>query len=277
MNLCDMTPHIRFASKIHCAAQGSSVKVTDCRIFYVTAGEAVLSIDGQDYLLRPHCLFYCCAGSRYSINTPTGFDPICINFDLSQRHSSDILPYPPRSDHWDTMPIHFDEIDNSAFLNSHFYMEQASSFYNSILCIVEEFSTKEPYFQPLCGSLLKELLIRLHRPSIDTIPKKIQQVKDYIDTHYATELNNSQLAAMVGYHEIYLNRIFLACLGMNLHEYLLNVRLNRASYLILNTDLPLNAVSEQTGFHSYPHFSSSFRKHFGFPPAQYRKNHRTEI
>lgn len=277
MNLCDITPYIRFASKIHYAAQGNAVKVTDCRIFYITAGEAELSIDGQVYLLKPHSLFYCCAGSNYSIYAPAGFDPICINFDLSQIHSTDSLPYPPRSDHWDAMPINFDEIGDSAFLNSHFYIGQANSFYNSVLNIVKEFSAKEPHFQPLCGSLLKELLIRLHRPSTDAIPKKIQQVKDYIDTHYPSDLTNTQLAAMVGYHEIYLNRIFLACLGMNLHEYLLNTRLNQACYLILNTDLPLSMIPEQTGFHSYPHFSSSFRKHFGLSPAQYRKNHQSGI
>lgn len=277
MNLCDIAPHIRFASKIHYTSQGSCARVTDCRIFYVTAGNAAISINGQDYLLQPHSLFYCCAGSRYSIYTPSGFDPICINFDLSQDHNAETIPYPPRRDHWDTMPINFDEITDSSFLNSHFYIEQATGFYDAIVSIINEFSAKEPYFQPLCGSMLKELLIRLHRPSTDTIPQKIQRVKDHIDNHYATDLTNAQLAAMVGYHEIYLNRIFLSCLGMNLHEYLLNTRLNRASYLILNTDLPLNMIPEQTGFHSYPHFSSSFRKHFGFSPAQYRKNHLSGI
>jgi len=80
------------------------------------------------------------------------------------------------------------------------------------------------------------------------------------------------LADLVGYHEYYLNRIFTAYVGQSLHAYLMNIRLSRASYLILNTDMDLKDIPEQAGFSSYPHFSAAFKRVYGYAPAKYRKH-----
>ena len=99
----------------------------------------------------------------------------------------------------------------------------------------------------------------------------------YIEENYEKHLTNKELAALAGYHEYYLNRLFLAATGGNLHSYLLKVRLNRAAYLILNTDLSLQEIQAMVGFNSYPHFSSSFKQQFGFSPAQYRRGLKNRI
>ena len=67
MNLCQVNPHLRFASDIHYNDPLNRVKVTDCRIFYISAGRAELSIGSQTFTLQPGTLFYCSAGSVYTI------------------------------------------------------------------------------------------------------------------------------------------------------------------------------------------------------------------
>ena len=82
---------------------------------------------------------------------------------------------------------------------------------------------------------------------------------------------------MVGYHEYHLNRLFAKYVGMNLHQYLLKVRLNQASYLILNTEQSLQAIAAQTGFSDYAHFSHAFKQLYGYAPIQYRKQLKEKI
>ena len=277
MKLCDVNPHIRFAAKIHYVSSGSTVKVTDCRIFYTTAGQAQLRIANHCYTLKPDSLFYCPAGSTYTIEAPDGFDPICLNFDMSQEHNDSMIPFPPSGGDWDAMPVFHNHVEDSNVLNDHVYVENAEELYPAIHKILDVYSKQSPYFREHGSCSLKKLLLLLHRDPQAAIPPKIEIVKSYMDQHYASDITNKELAGLVGYHEYYLNRTFLATMGSSLHEYLLKVRLNRASYLILNTDLPLKAIPEQVGFHSYPHFSNYFKQYFGLSPAEYRKNLRTSI
>ena len=276
MKICDINPHIRFAAKIHYTSPGTPVKVTDCRIFYTMQGSAKLRIANHIYDLLPNSLFYCCAGSEYTIEAPSGFDPICLNFDMTQGHNEVIVPFPP-STNWGNMDIYFDTIQDSDLLNNHCYLEDAEELLPVIRKILDFFANQPPYFREHSSCSLKKLLLLLHRDPQAVLPPKIELIKTYIAQHFAEDITNRDLAKLVGYHEYYLNRTFLAHTGSSLHEYLLKVRLNHASYLILNTDLPLKAVPEQVGFHSYPHFSNYFKQHFGLSPAEYRKNLKSSI
>lgn len=248
----------------------------DCRIIYVTEGNAKLRIANQVHSLVPHSLFYCCAGSVYTIEAPQGFDPICLNFDLTQTHNDIIAPYPPVTD-WKNVTITSDAVEDSDILGGYLFLENAEELFAPIQKILDLFFQQSHYFREHGSCTLKKLLLLLHRDPKAAIPPKIELVKSYVEQHYAEDITNAVLARLVGYHEYYLNRTFLAHTGSSLHEYLLKVRLNRASFLILNTDLPLKAIPDQVGFRSYPHFSSYFKQHFGLSPAEYRKNLRNSI
>lgn len=277
MKLCDINPHIRFASKIHYFAACRSVKVTDCRILYTTAGQAYLRIANQCYTLKPNSLFYCCGGSTYTIEAPEGFDPVCLNFDMTQAHNDAVIPFSPNGTNWDHMAVYRDFVEDSDILNNHIFLEDAKDLLPVIQKISDVFSKQPPYFREHASCSLKKLLLLMHRDPQAVLPPKIELVKSYIDQHFASNITNKLLAQLVGYHEYYLNRTFLANVGSSLHEYLLKVRLNHASYLILNTDIPLKTIPDQVGFNSYPHFSNYFKQHFGLSPAEYRKNLKNSI
>ncbi|MBQ7840172.1 MAG: helix-turn-helix transcriptional regulator [Lachnospiraceae bacterium] len=279
MKLCDMNPHLRFASQITYKAEDNPVKVTDCRIFYTGSGSADIFIENQHYSLSRGSLFYCCGGSQYNIKAPEGFSPLCLNFDLTQQHNAQLLPFSPVSTAKGIpdIAVHFDPVEDSPFLNSHFYLQDGSCIYPYIEKILAEFSGNGAFFREICSSKLKELLIELHRVQKSTTPSTVEFIIKYMEDHYEKDLNNKELAALAGYHEYHLNRLFLAGTGTNLHNYLLKVRLNHASYLILNTDIPLKEIPEKVGFHNYPHFSSYFKQQFGFSPAQYRRHLKDNI
>ena len=279
MKLYEINPFIRFAALVNYKSKDNPVKVTDCRIFYITGGNADIFIENQHYTLQPGSLFYCCSGSEYRIDAPDGFLPICINFDLTQANNTRILPLSPwkRTESMPGVPVFYEHIEDSPLLNSHLYLPEAKYFFHFIEKILSEFSGNALYFREICGSILKELLLELHRVQRTPAPSKIDFIIKYIETNYARDITNKDLAALTGYHEYYLNRLFLAHTGTHMHNYLIKIRLNHASYLILNTDLPLKAIPEKVGFNSYPHFSSYFKQHFGFSPADYRKKLRENI
>lgn len=279
MKLYETNPCLRFASKTHHISHHSPVKVTDCRIFYIVGGQGNLTIANQRYQLYTNVLVYCCAGSEYIIEAPEGLDLIAINFDLTQNHRQEQIPYPPckTQRNWDTLPVYFEPVDDSPILGSHFYLPNGSDLFPIIEKLLTEFSGSSMFNGEYCSCIIKELLIALHRATQPTIPAKIELVKTYIDQNFAKDINNKELAALVGYHDYYLNRIFTAYIGTNLHNYLLKTRLNHASYLILNTDLPLKSIPELVGFNSYPHFSSYFKQNFGYAPAEYRKRLKSNI
>jgi AraC-like DNA-binding protein len=281
MILSELNPFLRFSAQMlyDTSYNGSQVRVSDCRLFSVLDGSGRLSIDGKHYSLSPGCLFYCCAGSCYSIHTHSSMRLLILNFDLSRTHSGQTLPLPPNRarNGWNAMPVYFDAVEGSSFLNSHLFLESSGEVLPLLKQLVDDHAAGGRFADALTSAALKELVTRLHLHTSGQLPPKVVQVQEYIEAHYAQPLTNARLAQLVGYHEYYLNRIFTAATGQSLHSYLLRIRLNRAGWLILNTDLELQTVGEQVGFGSYPHFSGCFKQAYGFSPAQYRKRLRSNI
>lgn len=67
-----------------------------------------------------------------------------------------------------------------------------------------------------------------------------------------------------------LERRFLREFNRSLGEEISRVHLDRAKYLLANTDLPIPKVADASGYGSPEYFYSVFRKHIGCSPLKYR-------
>ena len=282
MNFCDINHFIRFASLIHFDEYTSkSVMVKDCRIFFTLSGEAELSIENQHYILTPGSLFYCRAGSLYTIRS-TNAHLISLNFDLTHQRSERVTAFSP-VDAKDgiTLPeINWNVICNSDFINSHLFLSRANDFKKSLEKILDEFSTQKIFYSETSSALLKGILTQLHRRSIDTSTNSSNAVSKtiaYIKTNYDKPLTNDMISNLTGYHEYHLNRLFLKHTGTSLHKYMLNIRINEAKNMLLNTDLSLTSISEKVGFNSNTYFSTYFKQTEGFSPLEFRKRFKNKI
>ena len=129
-------------------------------------------------------------------------------------------------------------------------------------------------YQAFASALLKELLIQLYRIAYGSkpqIPDAVISVIRYINENYPHTLSNSVLSEISGYNERHLNRLFVSYTGSSLHKYIINKRMEEASYLLIYSDLPISSVSEQVGFANLSNFSVSFKEHTGMTPSNYRK------
>ena len=273
MKLGEINPFIRYASEFDYKVDEVTVKVSDCRLFYIVSGNGEIVIQNQHYNASECTLFYIPAGSTYTIRVPDGFRLISLNFDLTQSHSDKTKVFPPRAaDDSDENTVIFTVVEES-ILNSHVCREDSSEFAADLKLLIEEMSTERKYFRESASCILKKILIKLHRDN--TIPSSkgrsaVDKVIGYISENFICDITNAELAAMVGYHEFHLNRLFIKYTGTSIHQYIINKRLSAARELILSTDLPLSEISEQTGFNNYSFFSAYFKKRFGISPAKFR-------
>lgn len=96
----------------------------------------------------------------------------------------------------------------------------------------------------------------------------LQDVYTYIIAHPEEPMpNNIQIARMFYSNRQKLKELFRHLLGTSMYQLYNTTRLERAHQLISNTHLPLQDVALLCGFTSYQHFSSLFKKHFGYRPG----------
>jgi AraC-like DNA-binding protein len=101
----------------------------------------------------------------------------------------------------------------------------------------------------------------------------IQQVRHYIEEHFAENITLNMLAQYVSLSPYYLLRAFRAEVGMPPYAYLESVRIRHTQQLI-KTGIPLAEVAAEVGFSSQSHMTRQFKKIIGVTPGQYAQNFR---
>lgn len=283
MKICEINPHIRFAEQLfYCSDDKTNVFVRDCRMFYVLSGNAEININNETYKLDKNSVFYCCGGSKYNITSDEGIQLLIINFDLTQEHNKyEDCFHPTPIKQNICLPTAFScHIDNCEFFNSYIILNNASFINGMLKAVIEEFNTKTVLYKEKCSSLIKEILIELYRKNLNSSTNSTDAVDfiiKYISENFSKQISNNTLAALTGYHEYYLNRLFVKYTGTSIHKYIINMRIDEAKRLLLNTNIPIQDISEKTGFNNDTYFSNIFKNKLGVSPLKYRKKYKNII
>jgi AraC-like DNA-binding protein len=104
------------------------------------------------------------------------------------------------------------------------------------------------------------------------IPRWISQAIVLIESDIRKHLTIRELAAKVGTNSYSLKRVFKEIYGMGPYEYLLEVRLKKASELLLLTDHPIKTISRQVGYRSPSSFVAMFKRKNKLSPQLWRNN-----
>jgi AraC family transcriptional regulator len=89
---------------------------------------------------------------------------------------------------------------------------------------------------------------------------------------FSCDLSLQALANESGYSRVHFVRMFRAATGFSPHNYLLNLRLERARELLNNPSLSLIDIALDCGFSSHSHMSRLFHKSVGVTPSAYRRS-----
>ena len=106
--------------------------------------------------------------------------------------------------------------------------------------------------------------------STGNIAEKIPAIMHYIEKH-CESTSAGEIAKHFGYSCDYLNNIFKKYTSSTLGETLLELKMKKAASLLSNTTLSVSAIAEHLGYQDTTNLIRSFKKYYGFTPAQYRK------
>jgi AraC-like DNA-binding protein len=99
----------------------------------------------------------------------------------------------------------------------------------------------------------------------------IQEVKQYIKTHYHLPLSLEIVADAQGLSSKYLSRLFKEETKENLSEFIVKVRVEQAKRLLSQTNKKIGEISLAVGIESRATFLRIFQKAEGISPSDYRK------
>ena len=84
----------------------------------------------------------------------------------------------------------------------------------------------------------------------------------------AIELAHQQLP----FNKSYLSKKFKDVFGVTMTDYINEMRVKYASYLLSVTEYPLPHICESVGLESLPYFNKLFKAYYHTTPAKYRKD-----
>ncbi|MBV9323611.1 MAG: helix-turn-helix transcriptional regulator [Chloroflexi bacterium] len=101
--------------------------------------------------------------------------------------------------------------------------------------------------------------------------RRLLRARDAMDRTYAQPLNVASLAEIACVSEAHFIRSFRATFGETPHRYLQRRRVERAMFLLRETDRSVTDVSFDVGFTSLGTFSRTFHEIVGTSPRDYRE------
>ena len=108
--------------------------------------------------------------------------------------------------------------------------------------------------------------------SENVLDGKVETALRYLEEHYTRyDLSLEEVAQHIGVSKGYLSRIFKQRLGIGYIDYLTKLRMEKASELLLNTDLNVADVFKSVGYIYKNSYSAKFKAYFGLNASEYRR------
>jgi AraC-like DNA-binding protein/CheY-like chemotaxis protein len=110
-------------------------------------------------------------------------------------------------------------------------------------------------------------------PSHDRGKALMLKVNAYTSLHFSSRnFCVRQAAEHVGLSRNYFTKIYKDISGLGFWEFVTRLRMEKAKYLLLNTDDTINTIAEAVGYNSEYHFSRKFKEYAAVSPGAYRKH-----
>lgn len=133
-----------------------------------------------------------------------------------------------------------------------------------------------------CKDVTQILLYRNH--AVEELTRKVREqkqkshissyterCKDYVYGHYREKIYLDSIADNLGISSSYLSRLFKKEMGVNLQDFINDVRVEKAANLLVYSEEPLPRIAEYVNFPSQSYFGKIFKEKMGMTPRQYRE------
>ena len=104
-----------------------------------------------------------------------------------------------------------------------------------------------------------------------TIPENIVLLRTYLEHHFQTSFSLDEMAKFSGMSKYHLCREFKKYIGFSPKEYILDLRISQAKFLLQSSSIPSCHIGTIVGFSTEANFIRQFKQNTGMTPGQYRK------
>jgi AraC family transcriptional regulator len=218
------------------------------------------------YVKQPGSLSLVPAGACPSMRAETEFDLVVCAFDSAMmRALQSELEHRP---------------DGELRVQANFQDQAAQQLMTLLIADANDGHTTEKLYTE---HLVQALAVRMLSFGGGTKPPSNNKVAYGLPRHvlrriiermrcFDSDLSLQALANESGYSRVHFVRMFKAATGSSPHNYLLNLKLERARELLKNPSMPLIDIALDCGFSSHSHMSRLFHKFVGVTPSAYRRS-----
>ena len=242
----------------------------EMEIIYMRRGQLCVSYEGEECLLKEGDVWIAPPFGSHSID---GGDEksvrLAILLDL------DIMGWMRREDEQPEMAGLLEQTD---LYSGHWEQPVTQHVRELVESMEAEFRGRGPGWQLAIKTALNELMLTILRrlPRCERrLPSrqvdKVRTILEYTALNYCGELSLEACAARAGFNPTYLSRYFHQHMGMTFQEYVKQLRIDRARWLLKSADLPITEVANACGFNNIKTFNKLFKKECGVSPSQFRK------
>lgn len=130
-------------------------------------------------------------------------------------------------------------------------------------------SLLEALFIRLCVLLSRSYCLSENEAHSDIL--KLAAAIAYIEKHYTDNISVSELAALSGYSERQLTRLFQSTFAVAPNQYITKLRIQKAKQLLNNPAVSIGEAAWNCGYEDQNYFSRVFRRETGTTPTAYRR------
>lgn len=130
--------------------------------------------------------------------------------------------------------------------------------------------------------LIRTAAFTLSEKGVNILPFKdvggnqyTKRAVEIINESFSEEITLRTVASQLSISSQYLSTVFKNSIGLNFSTYLNDIRLHRASELLVETHESITYICEVCGYRNLSHFLRCFKNKFGCSPTVYRKANRT--
>lgn len=251
----------------------------EMEINYLKSGEGLFFIDSKSYKINQGDFILVPSGSIHSAKMTDGE---CCEFKTIVFSLEFLMSFKP-----DTIQIKYiNPIKNRDFSFPIIISENNESYSRFNKCIFEiiECLNKREYgYEMLIKSLFYQLFFLLlmdKQSNLSAVERatnkiknieKIKQIVTYVQEYFDSPLTIQEVAQIIGINNQYFCHFFKKQTGQTFFQYLNGYRIQKAIYMLLNTNYSITEIAFKTGFEDLSYFIRTFKKLVLVSPSKYRK------
>ena len=245
----------------------------------VRSGECVFKINETEYHLSAGDAMLVPKFTYYKPHTDTSCEYTFFHFDgdLSEIREADAsLMYGGQNLTAPQLYGNFEERSTSLLLDYKMKTKDRKKDIELTLgkCINTRTNHQSPR-QILLSLYFSELLYHLSEIVSQSLsvqnsyPQSLSKILYYINENYTTNVSLDDIARHTSFSKQYCMRLFKKYMNTTINDYVTELRMKHAAYLLRDTYMNVNEAADYLGFCSVSYFSRVFKKYHGVSPSEY--------